>query len=108
MDAAKLPPKITDTHIFFFGYDVGYAEDCFQQWYPSEFVEPAMENATFTTAEQYMMYMKAQIFGDAETAQKIKESSTPAEAKTLGRQVKNFNQAVGVHLRSFDSIEREK
>ena len=94
MDAAKLPPKLTDTHIFFFGYDVGYPEDCFQQWYPSEFVEPAMDNATFTTAEQYMMYMKAQIFGDAETAQKIKDSSTPAEAKTLGRQVKNFNQAV--------------
>lgn len=40
------------------------------------------------------MAMKARIMRDEETAKKITKSPTPAEAKTLGRQVKNFNQQV--------------
>ena len=43
---------------------------------------------------QYMMAMKAHLMKDTETAERIMKASTPAEAKTLGRQVKNFNQAV--------------
>ena len=94
VEASKLPPKITEKAIYFFGYDTGHAEDCFQQWYGSAFEEPALEGAKFRTAEQYMMYMKAQLMKDTDTAQKILECTTPAEAKTLGREVKNFKQAV--------------
>ena len=95
MDASKLPPKITKTAIYFFAYDVGYPEDCFQQWFESRFVEPALPGGIeFRTAEMYMMYMKAKFMRDEETARKILDSETPAEAKTLGRQVKNFSQAV--------------
>jgi len=94
MDAAKLPPRITDTAVYFFGYDTGHDEDCFQQWYESEFSDPALEDAKFTNSEQYMMAMKAHLMKDIETAEKIMACSTPAEAKTLGRQVKNFNQPI--------------
>lgn len=41
-----------------------------------------------------MMAMKARIMRDEETAKKITQAETPAEAKTLGREVKNFNQQV--------------
>lgn len=41
-----------------------------------------------------MMAMKAQLMKDTDTAEKIMACSTPAEAKTLGRQVQNFKQAV--------------
>lgn len=57
-----------------------------------------MDNAEFKTSEQYMMAMKAQLMRDLETAEKIMASTTPAEAKTLGRQVKNFNQAVSLPI----------
>lgn len=41
-----------------------------------------------------MMYGKAILFGDAAIAQKILATSSPAEQKKLGRQVKNFDDAV--------------
>jgi ribA/ribD-fused uncharacterized protein len=88
----------TDTHIYFFGYDTGSKYDCFQQWYPSTFEEPALadeaEQNSFPTSEHYMMAMKARLMRDEQTARKITAAATPAEAKTLGREVKNFNQGV--------------
>lgn len=41
------------------------------------------------------MAMKARIMRDEETAERITKAPTPAEAKKLGREVKNFNQQVG-------------
>lgn len=41
-----------------------------------------------------MMAMKARVMRDEETAKKITLAETPAEAKILGREVKNFNQQV--------------
>lgn len=41
-----------------------------------------------------MMAMKSRVMRDEETAKKITQAKTPAEAKTLGREVKNFNQQV--------------
>ena len=38
-----------------------------------------------------MMYHKATLFKDTETAKKIMEAKKPAEQKALGRQVKGFN-----------------
>lgn len=58
-------------------------------WYPSEFT---INNVTFNCAEQYMMYMKAGIFGDNEIGDKILKSNSPSEQKKLGRKIKNFDQ----------------
>lgn len=53
-----------------------------------------MDNARFPTAEHYMMAMKARIMRDFESYDKIMEASTPAQAKALGRQVKNYKSGV--------------
>ena len=88
--AAKLPPKTTPTHVFFFGYEGPEPENTFQQWYPSPFKDA--DGTKFLTTEHYMMYHKALLMSDSSTADKILASSTPAEAKSLGREVKGFNQ----------------
>ena len=41
-----------------------------------------------------MMYKKAELFSDLETAKKILESTSPAKQKKLGRQVKGFDQQI--------------
>lgn len=64
----------------------------FSQWYPSDFTSD--DGKKFNCAEQYMMYAKAMLFGDTETAGKILEAQTPREQKELGRAVKNFDKDV--------------
>ncbi|EME46059.1 hypothetical protein DOTSEDRAFT_22171 [Dothistroma septosporum NZE10] len=70
--AQDLPPKVTDKSVFFFGFDRPEKECCLH--------------------EQYMMYHKALLMGDEEVAAKVLEADTPAKAKKLGREVKNFKQ----------------
>jgi len=74
--------KITDTHIYFFG-----AEDFLSNFYPYETKE-----GRITTSEKTFMVLKALFFEDPETADLIEKSQSPAEAKKLGRQIKNFNK----------------
>jgi len=62
---------------------------CLSQWYPSTF---EVEMVTYNCAEQYMMAEKARTFKDYEMCDKIMKSSTPKEIKTLGRQVRNFDE----------------
>lgn len=60
----------------------------FSQWYKSTFVENGI---TFNCAEQYMMYHKALLMGDMETAAAIMNAGyNPREHKALGRKVKPF------------------
>jgi ribA/ribD-fused uncharacterized protein len=46
-----------------------------------------------------MMAEKAQLFGDGEVRSQILKARSPKEAKELGRQVGNFNEAVWVEAR---------
>lgn len=41
-----------------------------------------------------MMYHKALLMGDTEAAEKIAKADTPAKAKQLGREVRNFQQKI--------------
>jgi ribA/ribD-fused uncharacterized protein len=59
----------------------------FSQWYKSPFT---MAGATFETAEHYMMYGKATIFGDAKIAKDILRTKDPKKVKALGKQVGGF------------------
>lgn len=59
-------------------------------WYMSSFSDD--EYGEFSSAEQYMMYRKAVLFGDDETARQVMVLSSPAEIKALGRLVKGFDQ----------------
>ena len=62
----------------------------FSQWYRSRF--EALGH-TFNCAEQYMMFGKAQLFGDVEVAQEILAADHPRTHKALGRKVRGFDDA---------------
>ena len=49
-------------------------------------------NIFFPTAEHELMYRKAEIFNDKNSMLKIREASTPDEAKKTGRQVSSFDE----------------
>lgn len=75
------PPYSLDQYEFFWSGP-------FSQWYPFDMV---IDDILFNCAEQYMMYMKATLFGDSEVAKSILQTKLPREQKHLGRTVKNFN-----------------
>lgn len=60
-------------------------------WYKSNFV---VEGVTFSCVEQYMMWAKAMLFGDKETASEILKETEPKAMKAYGRKVRNFNSEV--------------
>ncbi len=68
----------------------------FSQWYPSEFT---VHHLKFNCAEQFMMYGKATLFGDLETAGKILQTVSPKEQKVLGRSIRNFDENVWLFFR---------
>ena len=76
--------KITDKYIFFW-------KEAYSQWYMSNFTDP-FTNITFNCAEQYMMWCKAMLFKDNETANKILQAKHPSMQKKLGRLVKGYDE----------------
>ncbi|MEL7340872.1 MAG: NADAR family protein [Bacteroidota bacterium] len=72
--------------------DGSLTKTCFSQWWSGNaFIE---DGIIYRTAEHYMMAGKAKLFGDGEIRSQIIESSSPGEAKKLGRKVKNFDQSL--------------
>ena len=63
----------------------------FSQWHRSNFI---IDDATYMTAEQFMMAAKARLFGDTETLKEIMETTSPKEQKALGRKVANFDEGI--------------
>lgn len=59
----------------------------------------------FSNAEQYMMAHKALLFGDGDTLTKIMNTTSPAVAKKLGREIKNFDPATW-DSHKFDIVVR--
>ena len=62
-------------------------KDVFSQWHKAGFT---VDGINYKTAEHWMMWKKAMMFGDAETAEKILQANHPHDAKKLGRTVKGF------------------
>jgi ribA/ribD-fused uncharacterized protein len=73
------------TFILYFG-----PQSVFSHWYKSEF---SIDKRKFCCVEQYIMYNKAMLFGDNETANKILRSTNPVRHRYLGRRVKGFDKA---------------
>ncbi|MGW7444526.1 NADAR family protein [Kitasatospora sp. NPDC054795] len=69
----------------------GTRQECLSQWWPGEFT---VDRLTYTSAEHWMMAGKARMFGDEEIARRVLAARTPAEAKKLGRLVKDFDDEV--------------
>lgn len=76
---------------------------CFSNWYPSTFKmrlkEGEGDEITFNCVEQLIMYSKAVLFKDYDTAKKILATSDPAVQKKLGRGVKGYVDSEWVAVR---------
>jgi hypothetical protein len=79
--------------LFFWGHQPEQNGDvvrgCLSQWWPAPFV---VDDLTFATAEHYMMWRKAILFGDSNNADQILRTPNPDRAKMLGRGVHGFDQ----------------
>jgi ribA/ribD-fused uncharacterized protein len=96
----------TVDYLFFWGHQVAkdgsVGKSCFSQWYEAPFT---VEGIAYRTAEHFMMAGKARLFGDAATCDRIIAARTPGEAKKLGRQIDNFDEAAWREAR-FDIVTR--
>lgn len=79
-------------YVFFWGHrpqhDGSIGTGCLSQWWPSAFT---VDGVRFATAEHYMMWRKALLFGDGEAAGRIVAARHPREAKMMGRGVRGFD-----------------
>jgi ribA/ribD-fused uncharacterized protein len=66
------------------------ADDVFSNWHPCRFV---YHDVAFTSVEQFMMFAKAKLFNDDESADKILATNDPMTQKMLGRKVNGFDLA---------------
>lgn len=53
----------------------------------------------FPSAEHYMMWSKAMLFGDIERAEAVLQAHSPAQAKDIGRSVAGFDEDIWVDNR---------
>jgi ribA/ribD-fused uncharacterized protein len=94
----------TVKYLFFWGHrpqrDGGPGPGCLSQWWPAAFTVDGYE---FATAEHYVMWRKAMLFGDGEIAGRILAVTHPRQAKALGRQVRGFGQQLW-EQRRFDIV----
>jgi ribA/ribD-fused uncharacterized protein len=83
----------TPTYRFFWGHQPAshgrLTDACFSQWWACNF---ELRGHGYTSAEQWMMASKARLFGDAKALAAILRSTSPSEAKALGRKVQGFDE----------------
>ncbi|WIV57761.1 NADAR family protein [Amycolatopsis nalaikhensis] len=81
-------------YVYFWGHQPprggGVGSGCFSQWWPSPF---ELDGVRFATAEHYMMWRKARLFGDDEVAAQVLTARHPKQAKDFGRRVRGFDEA---------------
>ena len=91
--------------LFFWGHqpnkDRSISKTCFSQWWLSSF---EVDKVIYKTAEHWMMAKKAELFKDDQVLAKIIKANSPAEAKKLGREVKNYNETLWLAAR-FDIVK---
>lgn len=72
--------------------------DFLSNWYVSDFEAGGYR---YFAMEQYIAHQKALTFGDLEIAEKVMASWDFEEMKTLGRQVRNYNNTVWNGIRQI-------
>jgi ribA/ribD-fused uncharacterized protein len=103
---ARIAAGLNPRFLFFWGHTpkqpgvVG--QECLSQWFPASF---ELEGEHFRTAEHYMMWSKARLFGDEAMAREVLAAATPAEAKKFGRAVSHFDEHVWRQQR-FEIVTR--
>lgn len=78
--------RVQDNKVFFYG-----SSEIFSNWHKCRF---QINGIRFNCSEQALMYYKAKMFRDEETANKILQSRNPKEQKQLGREVRGFIETV--------------
>lgn len=61
----------------------------FSQWHPVGFT---IDGIHYKTAEHYMMWKKAMLFGDAIKAEEVLQTNHPKDTKQKGKEVSGFNK----------------
>jgi len=93
--SAVLARGVRVKFLFFWGHqpeaDGQIGAGCLSQWWPAPFT---VDGRAFATAEHYMMWRKATLFGDHAAALKILDAPHPHAAKALGGRVVGFDQQV--------------
>lgn len=83
-------------YIFFWGHqpqkDGSIGKTCMSQWWEGTPFE--VDGIRYETAEHWMMAEKARLFNDEEILKEILKTKSPAKAKKLGRQVRNFDAGI--------------
>lgn len=95
-DAVELANRLAEGQrvkfLFFWGHqserDGRVGRGCLSQWWPAPFM---VDGRSFTTAEHYMMWCKAMLFDDTDSAEAILRAPHPKQAKDLGRGVRGFD-----------------
>ena len=81
-------------YVYFWGHRPKRSADvdksCFSQWFEADF---EIDGETYGSAEHYMMAGKARLFGDEAALARILAARTPAEAKSIGREIRGFDEA---------------
>ncbi len=97
--------NLENKFLFFWGHqpsnDGTITKTCFSQWWESSFL---VEGIEYKSAEHWMMAKKAELFNDKENLKQIIQCKTPAEAKKLGREVRNYNDTIWLEKR-FDIVK---
>lgn len=79
-------------YLLFWGHrprpDGRIGASCLSQWWPSPFTA---DGVTYASAEHWMMAGKARLFGDTEAAEQAVAAKSPAQAKKVGRLVRDFD-----------------
>lgn len=87
-------------YLLFWGHEPlatgGAGKGCLSQWWPVSFT---VDGAMYASAEHFMMAAKAMLFGDTETADRIRAAEHPEAAKALGRAVRGFDEQVWAERR---------
>lgn len=84
MKSESLFVKSHKNMIFFYGRN-----NPLSQWFLSEMY---IDRKIFTSAEQWMMYSKANVFNDLDSMNKIMLTNDPSNQRKIGRQIKGFKE----------------
>lgn len=86
--------KLTDKYVFFWKEEpMCNFTRCRIRFADPYYVPPEKSPLEFTSSEQLFMWFKAKFFEDEETAEKIYNCSSPEQARKLGREVRNYDDA---------------
>ncbi|MFV3412101.1 NADAR family protein [Pseudomonas nitroreducens] len=81
-------------YVYFWGHRPKHAvevdKSCFSQWFEADF---EIDGVTYRSAEHCMMAAKARLFDDEAALARILAARTPAEAKSIGREIHDFDEA---------------